>query len=298
MNARTILFITLVCLIAGLVSITVCSVRADTGIGAVETAPVAYLPLIVKSICHGVSSNQYIGGMAFQVEYDDPVRPAINHADKNIELRGYQAIIDPNVRRGLVDYGLNDPTPPPQFATLFIPYRVPSFMEVYQVSDWHWASSPEPGSRGDSVGSPPVTVLGLATTPGEVLRVPHSGYDIGGGMAVILLFADEDTVALRYGREDSAGAHGFTIHIDNICTDPNLLSLYATLDAPEGLRYVYRPPQQRPYAYQLVNLAAGQPLGIARESEIMVAAVDSGTFLDPRSCDDWWQIRPGIGACP
>jgi hypothetical protein len=117
-------------------------------------------------------------------------------------------------------------------------------------------------------------------------------------MEVILLFADEDTVALRFGREDSAAAHGFTLHIDNICTDPGLLAVYAALDAPVGPRYVYKSPNQRPYAYQLPNLAAGQPLGIARDGEIVVAIVDSGTFLDPRSCDDWWQFRPGYGACP
>ncbi|MGB3716202.1 MAG: hypothetical protein WA996_17415 [Candidatus Promineifilaceae bacterium] len=298
MNSRTNLFVALNCLMAGLVLILVVSEPAGVSVEAVELTPVAYMPLIAKSTCPQASSNHYVGGTAFQVEHDDPVRPANNHADKNIELRGYQPNPDPNVRRGLVDYGLNDPTPPPQFATLFSPYRVPAFVEVYQVGQWHWAPSPEPGSRGDLVSSPPVTVLGLATTPGEELQIPHSGYDIGGGMEVILLFADEDTLALRYGREDSAGAHGFTVHIDNICPDPNLLALYAALDAPGGSRYVYKPPHQRPYAYQLPNLAAGQPLGIARDSEVVVAIVDSGTFLDPRSCDDWWQIRPGYGACP
>ena len=216
MNARTIRFVTLCCLMAAIVFLTAISVRAGIGVEAVEIAPVAHMPLIAKSICPNASSNQYIGGAAFQVENDDPVRSAINHADKNIELRGYLPIADPNIRRGLVNYGLNDPTPPPQFATLFRPYRVPAFVEVYRVRTWHWALSPEPGSPGDPVSSPPVTVLGLATTPGEELHVPNSGYDIGGGMEVIVLFADKDTVALRYAREDSAGAHGFTIHIDNI----------------------------------------------------------------------------------
>jgi len=281
-----------------MVLIVVGSVPAGVSVEAVESAPVAYLPLTAKSICPPASSNHYVGGTVFQVEYDDPIRPANNHADKNIDLRGYQPNPDPDVRRGLVDYGLNDPTPPPQFATLFSPARVPAFVEGYQVGQWHWEPSPAPGSRGDPINSPPVTALGLATTPGEQLHVPHSGYDIGGGMEVILIYADEDTVAFRYGREDSAGAHGFTMHIDNICTDPNLLALYETLDDRGGPRYVYKPPDQRPYAYQLPNLADGQPLGIARDSEIVVIIVDAGAFLDPRSCDDWWQIRPGIGACP
>jgi hypothetical protein len=283
---------------AGLILILIASMSAGVSGEAIELAPAAYMPLLATSLCPNTSSNHYSGGTAFQVEYDDPVRPAKYHADKNIELRGYQPNPDPDVRRGLVDYGLNDPTQPPQFATLFSPYRVPAFVEVYQVNQWYWATSPEPGSRGNPESSPSVTVLGLATTPGEEFQVPDSGYDIGDGMEVILLFADEDSLALRYGREDSAGAHGFTVHIDNICPDPNLLALYAALDAPGASRYVYKLPHQRPYVYPLPNLAAGQPLGIARDSEVVVAIVDSGTFLDPRSCDDWWQIRPGYGACP
>jgi hypothetical protein len=137
----------------------------------------------------------------------------------------------------------------------------------------------------------------LQTTPGEALRVPTSGYDIGGDMEVIVLYADEDTVALRYTREDSSGSAGYTVHVDNICTDPNLLALYSALDAPDGPRYVYKPPNQRPYAYNLPNLAAGQLIGTARDSEVVVAVVDTGGFQDPRSCNGWWQIRPGYGTC-
>ncbi|MFN2188995.1 MAG: hypothetical protein ACK2T3_09535, partial [Candidatus Promineifilaceae bacterium] len=263
MSSRAIFLVILNCLVAGITSITVVDVRSGDSQGIVEATGTAYLPLVSKSPCPGTSENHYLGGLAFQVEYDDPVRPARNHADKNMELRGYQPVIDPTVYRGLVDYGLNDPTPPPQLATLFTPFRVPDFTEVYRVNSWDWASSPEPGTPGEPVTSPAVTVLGLETTPGEELRVPISGYDIGGGMEVILLFADEDSLALRYAREDSAGAHGFTLHIDNVCTDPNLLALYTALDDPDGPRYVYKTPQQRPYAYQLVNLAESQPFGIA-----------------------------------
>jgi hypothetical protein len=206
---------------------------------------------------------------------------------------------DPNLRRELIDYGIGDPAPPPQFATIFDPYRVPELVNFYQVYGWIWAESPDPGSRGESITSPPVTALGLGTAVGEVLRVPTSGYDIGGGMEVMILYADEDTVALRYTREDSSGSAGYTVHIDNICVDPNLLELYETLDDPNGPRYVYVAPEDRPYSYDLPNLAAGQAIGVAREEEIVVAIVDTGTFLDPRSCNDWWQVRPGYGgSCP
>jgi hypothetical protein len=62
-------------------------------------------------------------------------------------------------------------------------------------------------------------------------------------MEVIVLFADADTVALKYAREDSAGAQGYTLHIDRICTDPNLLALYNVLDNPSGPRWRVSEPE-------------------------------------------------------
>jgi len=268
--------------------------------GAAAGDTFTYLPLVYRpSACPTSSSQTYSQGTAFQFELDNPVRPAWNHADKNIELRGYVANTDPNLPRELINYGSNDPTQPPQFATLFNPNKVPALIGFYQIHQWHWQPSPNPGTRGGPVTSPPVTAMGLATTPGETIRVPSSGYDIGGGMEVIVLFADEDSVTLRYTREDSSGSGGYSVHIDNICTDTNLLALYNTLDTPGGPRYVYVPPAQRPYAYDLPQLPAGKLVGTARGSQIVVAIVDSGTFMDPRSCNEWWQIRPGYGgSCP
>jgi len=261
-----------------------------------------YLPLLARRYslaytCPATSTNRYGAGVASQVETDDPVRPAYVHADKNIELRGYVPNTDPSLKRELVDYGSDDPTQPPQLATLFDPYRVPVLSEFYQIHQWLWADSPEPGTRGEPEPNPPVTVLGMGAIPGETLYVPKSGYDIG-GYEVIVLYADEDTVALKYGREDSAGSAGYTVHVDNICTDPALLALYNALDA-EGARYVYVPEEQRPYTYDLPTLGEGQAIGTARDKEVVVAIVDTGQFMDTRSCNEWWQIRPGYaGTCP
>lgn len=263
-----------------------------------ELSPVSFFPLILKPKgCPADSSQQYSSGTAFQFDLDDPVRPASNHADKNLDLRSYQLNPDSSLSHDLVDYGVNDPTPPPQLATLFSPARVPGILNLYQVNEWQWSPSPAPGSRGTPISNPPVTAIGLSVAFGEDLHVPQSGYDIGGGQEVILLYADNNTVALRYAREDSAGAPGYVVHIENICTDVNLLALYSGLDNPTGPRYVYVPPHQRPYAYNLPNLSAGRIIGTARYSEVVVAVVDTGRFQDPRSCDDWWQIRPGYGPC-
>lgn len=262
--------------------------------------PRAFLPLVLRDWsprvdCPTTSTNSYSSGVAYQYDQDNPVRPARYHADKNLALRGYTLNTNPSLRHSLVDYGSDDPTMPPQMATLFDPPRVPELGGLYRVYNWNWAQSPDPGSRGDPISWPPVTALGLRTTPGEALRVPESGYSIGGNppMEVLVLFADEDSIALRYTREDSSGSQGYTLHVDAICVDPNLLALYRQLDDPNGPRYVYPNPQ-----YNLVNLPAGYPFGWARGVEIVVAISDTGVFQDPRSCNEWWQIRPGYGVCP
>lgn len=263
-----------------------------------EITPRAYLPLVVippmpEFACATTSTNQYISGLVFQHDQDNPVRRAYNHADKNIALRGYALNTDPALRRQLVDYGSDDPTQPPQLATLFQPYRVPPFAGFYQVHHWSWAPSPNPGTRSGPIDLPPTTAVSFTLPPGENLHVPISGYDIGGGMEVIVLFADADTVTLHYTREDTA-AVGYTIHIDRLCTDPNLLSLYNSLDAPNGPRYQY--PSS---GYHLPTLTAGQVFGTTGQEPPVVIIVDTGTFMDPRSCNEWWQIKPGYsGSCP
>ena len=268
-------------------------VLRPTAAPSIDLTPTAfsYLPVVVHRPCPCTSPNHYQSGTALQYDTDNPVRPAYNHADKNIELRGYVAATDPSLRRRLVDYGCDDPNAP-QLATLFSPARVPSLEEIYHVRNWSWASSPDPGHRAGPISTPPVTALGLGTTRGETLHVPQSGYDIGGGMEVIVLFADKDTLALRYTREDSSAPPGYTVHIDNICTDPNLLNLYNDLDDPNGPRYVYGPPDE----YPLPALPAGKPLGTARGGEIVVAISDTGAFQDPRSLEEFWRIRPGYAS--
>jgi hypothetical protein len=260
----------------------------------------AYLPVVVSAGGCGPDTGQaYSQGPAFQFDLDNPVRPAWNHADKNLTLRGYTPTTSPSLQRELVDYGSDDPNQPPQLATLFGVPKVPALVGFYRVYDWIWADSPSPGFRGDPSAWPPVAVMGLATTPGELIRVPVSGYDIGAGMEVIVLFADEDSIALRYAREDSAGSAGYTVHLDRLCIDRDLLAKYNALDNPGGPRYAYVPPEDRPYGYDLPQLPAGQPVGTARDAELIVAIADSGAFMDTRSCHEWWQIRPGYGgSCP
>ena len=111
-----------------------------------------YLPLVFGSspppfACPTASTNNYASGTATQYDLDNPVRPAQAHADKNLALRGYEPNTDAGLRRELVDYGADDPTMPPQLATLFQPVRVPPLSGFYRVHDWNWSPSPSPVRR-------------------------------------------------------------------------------------------------------------------------------------------------------
>lgn len=249
---------------------------------------------VSASQCPSTSGRSYAQGPVQQWDGDNPVRPAQAHADKNLELRGYSRV---SAAKSFVNYGSDDSNQPPQLATLFNPHRVPTFSNVFNAGAWEWAESPDPGSRAGPIDAPwPVTVMGLGTTPGEELGTPASGYDIGGGQEAVVLYADEGRITLKYTREDSVGS-GYTLHVDGVCVDPNLLALYNALDDPAGPRYVFAGGPGGGHWYDLPTLSAGQVFGTARESEIRVSTVDTGSFMDPRSCDDWWQIRPGA-TCP
>jgi hypothetical protein len=247
-------------------------------------------------VCPTASSNVYPTRAAYQADLDNPVRPASLHADKNIHLRGYVANTDSGFKRELVNYGSDDPNQPPQFATMFTPVRVPVLRSFYRVYGWNWTPSSEgPGTRGAPITTWPVTALGLATTPGEVLKTPQSVYKIGpDDVTALVIYADETSVTFNYHQSDSAGAQGYTIHVDGICTDQNLRTLYNELD--NTARNTYVGPG---YSYPLPALRANQPFGTAKDPETVVVIRDSGAFMDTRSCNEWWQIRAGYGgSCP
>ncbi|MGD8968033.1 MAG: hypothetical protein PVI07_11050, partial [Anaerolineae bacterium] len=68
--------------------------RASTQMADLVPTPTvdvhAYLPLVARPyVCPRASTNEYESGIAYQRDFDNPVRPAAQHADKNIELRGY-----------------------------------------------------------------------------------------------------------------------------------------------------------------------------------------------------------------
>ncbi|HYN87358.1 MAG TPA: hypothetical protein VER55_02450 [Ardenticatenaceae bacterium] len=197
-------------------------------------------------------------------------RPAEAHADLNLALRGYQRT---DAFHGLVDYGGSTDGGAPQLPGLFSDSRTPVFSSVYRVFDWNWSCN----CRGGLIGSPPVTLAGLATGHGETLHLPsRDSGGIGDGYQALVLYASEQRITLKYTRDDNV-VSGYTLHVENVCVDPNLLALYRDADA-RGRG-------------DLPALRSGQPFGHARGGEIGVAIRDSGSFMDPRSRKDWWQGR-------
>ncbi len=224
-----------------------------------------YLPVMVRdTACPPLPTQDY------PVLSADPPGPTMLveiHPDHNLAVRGYE-VTDQYL--GLVTYeGDHDPLTP-QLAGLFRAPRLPVFVSTYRVHDWDWGQM----RPGPLITNPPVSALGLRATPGETLHVPESGYTIGSGCEVLVIYATSDRITLKYTREDNV-VRGYTLHIDRICVDQTLLTLYqACNDA--GRAYL---PALRP----------GQPFGRARGDQVVIAIVDSGTFLDPRSDYDWWR---------
>ena len=194
-------------------------------------------------------------------------RPAAEHGDLNLGLRGY---VPTDAYLGLIDMsGSNDPYAP-QLAGLFADKRIGIVNNVYQVNQWDW----ETNSRGTPITDFEVTLAGLQVEPGETIHAPESGYSIGQGYEVLVLYANQERITLKYTGEDNV-VTGYTLHVEGICVEPNLLALYEQMnDAGRA---------------HLPALRAGQAFGRARGNEIGIAIRDAGRFMDPRVRKDWWR---------
>ncbi len=194
-------------------------------------------------------------------------RPAADHPDLNLSLRGYTPSSAP------ADYlWINGPTDPhaPLLSTLFAPARRPGIEKAWRIYDWDWAQN----QRSAPIQDPPVTLISLDVRPGEELHLPDSGYDIGQGFEALVLYAETHRITLKYTREDNV-VWGYTLHLENVCVDPNLLALYRAMDQAGR--------------QQLPALRPGQPFARAEETPLGLAIRDTGRFMDPRSIKDWWQ---------
>ena len=118
-----------------------------------------------------------------------------------------------------------------------------------------------------------MTLVELETTPGELLAIPSRAPSILEDFKALVLFASERSLSFTYTRSDSA-AIGYLIHLDDFAVHPSLVERYRQLDA-DGRS-------------QLPALRNGQIIGLADKSTLNVAVRDTGQFMDPRACKDWW----------
>ena len=196
--------------------------------------------------------------------------PDSEHADLNLAVRGYSPT---DVTAALFDKDGPVDDDPPQLAGIFADYRTPVFGQAYRVNDWDWSCGGS-GCRKGPLDHVAATLMALAAAPGEMLHIPHRSAQVyGGGYKALVLYAEPTRITLGYTRDDSV-ANGYTVHLENICVDPNLLALYRSSNAA-GRGF-------------LPALREDEVLGTAAGSSILVAVRDRGVFFDPRSRLDWW----------
>ena len=240
-----------------------------------ETLPPAtdvYLPLIAQAAPTPVQPPRVYA--AIPVEPPPTDRPAAAHPDLNLAIRGFVATTG---YLGLVTYG-EDPQGPdpnaPQIDGMFDPPRLPAFRAVYQVYDWNWGCNPPDGCLGAPITRYPVTLLEMETAPNEEISIPRRTPDIyAGDFKALVLYAAERRLTITYTRSDTA-ANGYLIHLEDFAVNPDLITRYEQLNAAgRG---------------QLPALRNGEIIGVADRGAVKIATRDTGDFLDPRACKDWW----------
>src|SRR5262249_47316333 len=95
-------------------------------------------------------------------------RPDRQHGDVNLGLRGYSAA---GAAANLMVYSGPADTNAPQFTGMFQPNRIATIQSAYRVNLWYFeperCNGTPYGCAGPADRDWPVTLIGLATTPGE-----------------------------------------------------------------------------------------------------------------------------------
>lgn len=252
---------------------------APTGGGGSGDNFVASCP----STCPNVGPSSYPSSPTVGAPTTDHPPPI--HADLNIKNRGWEpcATVGCGANGGTIGFVYYAPDSvgvdpkAPRLHTLFTPPAAP-FHTNYRMYDWDWSCG-QHGCKGNLVsGAWLVTAVGMKTAPGEVLKLPQSGYEIAaGGLQAKALYVDGDSVTLKYTGEDNVVV-GYAISIVGVCPAPALRTRYDADDAAGRT--------------QMPALHAGDVIGTACAGETLVTIRDSGAFMDPRSETDWWQGHP------
>jgi hypothetical protein len=187
-------------------------------------------------------------------------RPAAEHGDLNLELRDPQPIDAELALQDVSGSGV-DPDAP-NFGKIF----EPNFTGAYTIHNWDWGTN----AKGALLKEDGLVLIGIKTTPGEPIFIPHKKQDIyDGKYFAVVLYASDDSLTFSYSRAGNA-AKGYVVHYQGLHTDPNLVALFEESKGNE-----------------LPGLTLDTPVGVASD-DLIVAIRDNGTFLDARSLKDWW----------
>lgn len=223
-------------------------------------------PTSAPAIACPTSSNQNYGSIATNSDYNFS-GPAENQPEINLAMRSYQKV---NEKAGLIDYGGDTDPLALKINSLFADERMPQVASTYKVFAWDYSNN-QRSSQTENAW--PVSLIGLASKPGESLVVPPSGREIGDGNTLMVLYADANRITFTNSVGDN-WTDGYILHVEDICTDVNLISAYQNANSSgRG---------------SLPSLPKGKIFGTARLGEVKVAIRDSAQFMDPRSRKDWW----------
>ncbi len=253
---------------------------------AAALQPRAYMPLVFSNPnpCPTVSSATYETiGIYNNAPYKNN-RLTDQNADFRLSILGYAPVNQP---LQFVSYGSSGGAEGPRLGDMFQSHRVATFRKAYQVYTWSWNESAPPpyGSRGALANDWPVTVLDLATTPGEAISIPGRDSNIApGNYKAMVLYAGPNELTVVYMSQDQVvvGGAGYVVNLLNLCVNPNLVATYRAQLTVDGKRSTMRLPALR----------NDQPLGTAMGVTITVAVRDVGMYMDPRSKADWWYDFP------
>lgn len=171
----------------------------------------------------------------------------------------------------------------PQLKYLFDPILAadPTIVDLYLVYGWKGRAEGTMPPPVEALGVDPAAhLIGIAVTPGQLIKTPKAGRDIGwSGLedahahshAALVLYADEEQVFLKYSRQDGVNP-GYIINLIDFCVDPQLLALYRSVGGDRT-------------AFPI--LTAEQPVGRATNKPLVIGIRDTGTFMDARM-RGWW----------
>ncbi len=139
------------------------------------------------------------------------------------------------------------------------------------------------GNDTDIKGNAPV--LTIPTDIGADVKVPATGYDIGGGYEAMVVFAESDRVTLHIGRHEyfvgsdenncNGGrcSGGYWIYVKGICVDQKILDAYNNVKSIQEQANADKNPIQLPM------VKPGHTLGKAIGNSVTVGVRDNGPFI-------------------